>query len=374
MRCSSVGLSRRGVPARAWGHCGFLVLGVALLLAACSGGGPAVPAPAASGGAAQSPASGAAPAAAPTPLPLVPMQVGYGAITASYIPLYVAAEMKAWEKYGLDVELVHLPGNTGPQSLLAGQVPLVALSGFASAPSMIEGADFVIVATMIPRHTARIYGAYGVDTPQALRGKRLGVTRLGTLTHFGALLALREWGLEPDKDVALVSLNESANIYAGLASGAVDAGVLTDPHSFAAQKAGYPLLVDLVDWPVDSNSAGFTTTRSFLQQNRPQLMNFLRGYMEGHKRFFEDRAYSLDVLRKYARIEDPEVLDNTYALYVEKYFVKVPLPTVAGLQNIIDDYAEVNPRAKGIDATPMVDPSLIQDLQREGFFRQLGLE
>jgi hypothetical protein len=103
-------------------------------------------------------------------------------------------------------------------------------------------------------------------------------------------------------------------------------------------------------------------------------MNFLRGYMEGHKRFFEDRAYSLDVLRKYARIEDPEVLDNTYALYVEKYFVKVPLPTVAGLQNIIDDYAEVNPRAKGIDATPMVDPSLIQDLQREGFFRQLGLE
>ena len=48
--------------------------------------------------------------------------------------------------------------------------------------------------------------------------------------------------------------------------------------------------------------------------------------------------------------------------------------TVAGLQNIIDDYAAVNPRAKGIDATPMVAPSLIQDLQREGFFRQLGLE
>jgi ABC-type nitrate/sulfonate/bicarbonate transport system substrate-binding protein len=121
---------------------------------------------------------------------------------------------------------------------------------------------------------------------------------------------MREWGLEPDKDVALVSMNESANILAGMISGAVDAGVLTDPNSFAAQKAGYPLLVDLVDWPVDSNSAGFTTTRSFLQQNRPQLVSFLRGYMEGHKRFFEDRAYSIDVLRKYARIDDPEVLDG----------------------------------------------------------------
>jgi NitT/TauT family transport system substrate-binding protein len=368
------GARRHGSRGTARAERRFVVLGVVLLLAACSGGSPAAPAPAARTGAAQSPAAGSAPAAAPAAAPLVPMQVGYGAITASYIPLYIAAEMKAWEKYGLDVELVHLPGNTGPQSLLAGQVPLMALSGFASAPSMIEGADFVIFGTMIPRHTARIYGVYGLDTPQALRGKRLGVTRLGTLTHFGALVAMREWGLEPDKDVALVSMNESANILAGMISGAVDAGVLTDPNSFAAQKAGYPLLVDLVDWPVDSNSAGFTTTRSFLQQNRPQLVSFLRGYMEGHKRFFEDRAYSIDVLRKYARIDDPEVLDSTYALYVEKYFVKVPLPTVAGLQNIFDDYAEVNPRAKGIDAAPMVDPSLVQDLQREGFFRQLGLE
>src|SRR4051794_41840294 len=134
MRWSGGGSRRQGVRARAWGLHGFLLLGVALLLGACGGGSPAAPAPAASGGAAQSPASSAAPAAAPTTPPLVPMQVGYGAITASYIPLYVAAEMKAWEKYGLDVELVHLPGNTGPQSLLAGQGPLVALSGFASAP------------------------------------------------------------------------------------------------------------------------------------------------------------------------------------------------------------------------------------------------
>ena len=92
-------------------------------------------------------------------------------------------------------------------------------------------------------------------------GPLASVTRLGTLTHFGALTALREWGLEPDKDVALVSLNENANILAGLISGAVDAGVLTDPNSFAAAKAGYPLLADLADFPVEYNSAGFTTTK-----------------------------------------------------------------------------------------------------------------
>lgn len=348
-----------------------MALGAALLLAACAGGvAPPAPAPPSGSGAAPVPAA-AAPTAAP---PAVHLEVGYGAITASYIPLWVAAEMNAWQKYGLDVELVHLPGNTGPQSLLAGQVPLMALSGFASAPSMVEGADFVIFAVMLPRQTARIFGAYGLDNPQQLRGKRLGVTRLGTLTHFGALVALREWGLQPEKDVALVSLNDNASILAGLISGAVDAGVLTDPNSFAAAKAGYPLLADLADFQVEYNSAGFTTTRAYLQQNRPLLLNFLRGYLEGHARFFADRAFTLEVLRKYAQIDDPEVLDQTYAAYSEKYLVKVPLPSAASLQNIFDDYAQVNPRSRGLDAARFTDASLIQDLQREGFLHRLGLE
>jgi NitT/TauT family transport system substrate-binding protein len=349
--------------------------GAAGLLAACGGGSrPASPA---SGAAAPSAgAAAAAPTAPPPPTEAARthLAIGYAAITASYIPVYIAAEMHAWDKYGLDIELANLPGNAGPQAMLAGQVPFMALSGFASAPAIIEGADFVVIATMIARHTARIYGAPGVDTPAALRGKRLGITRIGTLTHFGAMLALRQWGLEPDKDVTLVQLNETSNSFAGMGTGAVDAAVLTDPFSFAAQKAGYPLLIDLVDTPVDYNSSGFTVTRTYLQQNRPVLLNFLRGYLEGHKRFFDDRAYAMDVLQKYARIDDPDVLENTYALYVEKYFVKVPLPSVASLQNIIDDYGEVNPRAKGLDASPYVDPTLIQDLQREGFLRQLGLE
>ncbi len=364
---------RRGFLGRRGAAQGRLMaaLGVLVLLGACAGGGaPSVSSQAPSAPAA-APTAQPAPSAAPQP---VHLPVGYGAITASYIPLWVAAEMNAWEKYGLEVELVHLPGNTGPQSLLAGQVPLMALSGFASAPSMVEGADFVIFAVMLPRQTARVYGAYGLDNPQELRGKRLGVTRQGTLTHFGALFALRHWGLEADKDVALVNLNENANILAGLISGAVDAGVLTDPNSFAAAKAGYPLLTDLADFPVEYNSAGFTTTRSYLQQNRPLLLNFLRGYLEGHQRFFADRAFTVEVLRKYARIDDPDVLDQTYAAYSEKYMARVPLPSVASLQNILDDYASVNPRARGLDAARLTDASLVQDLQRDGFLRQLGLE
>ena len=65
---------------------------------------------------------------------------------------------------------------------------------------------------------------------------------------------------------------------------------------------------------------------------------------------------------------------SKYALYAEKYFVRVPLPTVRSMQNILDDYAAVNPRAREVDAARLVDASYVQDLQREGFFRSLGWE
>src|SRR5262249_8464454 len=327
------------------------------------------------------------PAQAESGQPLTHVAIGYGAIAASYIPLWMAGEMKAFEKYGIDAELLHLPGNTGPQSLVSGQVPIMGLSGVASgegpirgwggfawAPRMSGGADLLIRTASPPRHTAQMYGVYGVDSPQALRGKRLGITRPGTLTHFGALVALREWGLKPDQDVTLVSLNESAAILTGMLSGAVDAGMLNDPNSFAAAKQGFPLLVDLADYPTEYISAGITTTRYYAQQNRALLLNVLRAYLEGHRRYFDDPAMAVDVLSKYARVEDPEVLEQTYRLYAEKYFVRNPFPSVRGIQNILDDYAQVNPRAKEVDATRLVDASFMQELQREGFLRAIGLE
>src|SRR5712692_2864142 len=98
----------------------LLTLSCALVLLACSPAPRAAPADAPGSGAAPAgAASGAAPAAqAPAQSqgsqPLTHVAIGYGAIAAAYIPLWMAGEMKAFEKHGVDAELVHLPGNTGP--------------------------------------------------------------------------------------------------------------------------------------------------------------------------------------------------------------------------------------------------------------------
>jgi NitT/TauT family transport system substrate-binding protein len=367
---------------RLWGAAALAGM---VLLAACAPAGPAAPGstrttPAAGASAPGAPA-GAAPAVQPTagaapasPPPLTRMTVGYGSAGGGYIPLWVAGDGGSFERYGLDVELVLLPGNLGPQSLVSGQVPIVGLTGFSSAPAMIEGADLLIIASVVNKLTALVYGVPGVDSPQALRGKRLAITRPGTLTHFGALLALRAWGFKPEQDVTFVSLNEVPAILTGMHAGAADAGVLTDLTAFTAAKQGFPLLVDLADLPTDYLASGFTTTNEYARQNRPLLLNFLKGYAEGLKRYYDDKPFAVEMIRKYVKIEDPEVQDRTYDVYAQKYYQRVPLPSVRSMQNILDDLAEANPRAREVDAARLVDPSFVQQLQAEGFFRQVGLE
>jgi ABC-type nitrate/sulfonate/bicarbonate transport system substrate-binding protein len=309
-----------------------------------------------------------------TPPPRVALTVGYGSAGGGYVPLWIAAESGAFAKYGLDVDLVLLPGNTGPQSLVAGTVPLMGLTGFASAPSMIEGADLVMIGAVVNRMTALVYGARGVDTPEALRGRRLGITRPGTLTHFAALLALREWGFQPERDVAFASVNTVPDILAALLAGAIDAGVLTDLAAFTAEKEGYPLLVDLSTLPTEYLATGFTTTRGYAAQHRDVLLRFLRGYAEGLKRYYDDKPFAFEMMRKYVQIDDPDSLERTYTLYAERYYTKVPLPRVQAMQNVLDDFAVVNPRAREVDASRLVDPSFVEELQREGFYRALGFE
>jgi ABC-type nitrate/sulfonate/bicarbonate transport system substrate-binding protein len=365
-----------------------LLLSILALTLACGGSAapsqPAAPAssaaskPAASGPAAASQsgapdATGAAtqPGAAP---PLTHLPVGYAANSAIYVPLWIAVETKAFEKYGLDVELAFLPGNASAQSLVSGQVPIVAMSGFASAPAIVEGADIAVIAATVQRHTAGIYAVPGVDSPQSMRGKKLGITRPGTLTYFGALVALREWGLRPDEDVILQNFGESSQILTGLLAGVVDAGVLSDPNSFVAAKQGYPELLDLSTVGSEYTNAAYNTTHAFARQNRALVLNFLRGYLEGHKRYFEDGALAKDLMRKYVQIEDQEILDMTYPLYRDRFFQRVPMPTVRGMQNIFDDYAGAQPKAREVDPARAVDTSFMEELRRDGFLRSLGLE
>ena len=210
-----------------------------------------------------------------------------------------------------------------------------------------------------------------IKTPQALKGKKIGISRFGTSDDFLLRYALTQWNLRPDRDVAIIQLGGSPEILAGLASGTVDAGLLSSPLHLRAAKLGSVLLADLSTIGIDYQGAGMVTTRSFVRDNRDTIRRYVRAYVEGLHRFKTDKAFSLKVLAKYTRIHEPEILEETYQHYAIRVMPKIPYPTTKGIQTVLDEIGTRNPKAKTLQPTAFIDVSFLKELEQSGFIKNL---
>jgi vacuolar-type H+-ATPase subunit E/Vma4 len=121
---------------------------------------------------------------------------------------------------------------------------------------------------------------------------------------------------------------------------------------------------------VDLQQTCVTVTTKYLRERRPVVKSFIQAYAEGLHRFVTDRDYSVQILKKYLRINDKEILDDAYAFYSER-LEKIPYPTLQGIKFIIDEMAERNPQAKNASPESFVELSVLQELDQSGFFKQL---
>ena len=125
----------------------------------------------------------------------------------------------------------------------------MAIGGTVVAPPVAEGADLVQISSSIHRLPSQIWAVRRSARSSAAR-QAAGHHPPGTLTDFSARLALRQAALKPAEDVILATLNDVPSILAGLIADATDAGVLTDPYTFAASKQGLRCS-PISDYPIE---------------------------------------------------------------------------------------------------------------------------
>jgi ABC-type nitrate/sulfonate/bicarbonate transport system substrate-binding protein len=208
-----------------------------------------------------------------------------------------------------------------------------------------------------------------VNSPQDLKGKNLGITRVGSSTYTAALQALKIWNLQADKDVTLLPLNEVPAILAGLQAKQVDAGVVSPPTSIQAKDSGYKELIDLATDGPDYPSVGISTTASFIQSHPDVVRRFVRGYAMGLERFKSDKQTGMTDMNKYLNLDDQNQLDQTWQAF-SKYLADPPEIPESGMEAVITDTAGDEPKAEGTKPTDYMDLSFIKDLESSGFFKQ----
>jgi NitT/TauT family transport system substrate-binding protein len=282
--------------------------------------------------------------------------------------VWVAYDEGLFREQGLDVELVNVPGTAQViQAMIAGEIHLSHLDPTSAVRATLEGAKLALVLGVNNRFGNQILSQPAIQDATALRGKTLGIGRLGGTYHSAALVALREWQLSPDRDVTLRQFADPSAILAGLDAGQIDAGLVTVPVPRSV-RARYHLLFDLTTQGPEYPSVSMGGPRPWIQANEEAVRRFVRAYISGDRRTRGDKAAALAAFRKYMRVDDAELLDDRYA----SYFTLVPaVPTIseAGFATLLQDLAAEEPRLVGYQVSDFVDLRFVRELEASGVLR-----
>ena len=299
------------------------------------------------------------------------LRVAYAAITAAFSIPWVAKEAGIFQRHGLDVELVYIAaGSRAVQTLVGGSIDIAAIGGPAGVDAKLAGADTVYVAIPVNRVIVFTVAAPQIQRVEELRGKSIGVTRIGTVTDYFTRLYLRQNGLVPDRDVMVRQTGGLPETVAALKAGQVHAGTFGFPAVLHAKAAGFRVLVDYSTQGFRYPLSGVVVTQKLLRSNEPAIRRFLEAHIEAAHRFKTDANFAMSVIGKYTQTTDRSMLEETQRVYASA-FERVPYPDPEDLKLGVTQVSETNPRARGADPRDFVDGRLLREIEASGFVKKL---
>ena len=310
-------------------------------------------------------------AAEPEAATLAKLRVGYPSPSASFFPLFATKEAGLLEKYGFDTEMVYVQGVQLVQVHVSGQLDLSSVSSVVYLQASVEGADLIQVASSIDNQLMKLMVHPTIAKPEDLKGKTLAVTRFGSLTDLLVRPALKNWGLEPQKDVKLIQIGRMPDIATAISQKSVDGGVISFPTSIQAEKMNIKTLLDFAESGFDIPATTVVVSRRYTKTHRDVVLRFLKAYVEGTRRLLTDRELGIRALRKYGGISDREMLATTYDLFTSRYIKKIPTVNAKGVENSLSLIAENNPKAKSRKAEEFMDTSFMDELEKTGFIKSV---
>jgi LysM repeat protein len=147
--------------------------------------------------------------------------------------------------------------------------------------------------------------------------------------------------------------------------------MLSAPTSLRAKKLGYPMLADLQMLGLEYQHTSIATTRSLIKSKPDLVRNFMRAYVEGVHYAKTHRRETMEIITKYLRTDDKDVLDDTYESIVANLVPEKPYPTLKGIQIILRELGIKDPNARSAVPEQFVDLTFIKELDSSGFVDRL---
>jgi NitT/TauT family transport system substrate-binding protein len=312
-------------------------------------------------------ANQAAPNAAPTrPATLTRVTISFSDKSASDLALFLAKTQDLFGKYGIDADLQFIASNTGVPALIADQTQFALIGGPETLGANVEGADLVAIFQNSGAQPYVMEVASAIKSVDDLKGKKLGISTVGSSSDTATRIALRAKGLNPDSDVAIVAVGSLANRMSAMLNGAVDAGLASPPDTLQLEDGGLHQLFDLSSIDMPPLAQCLVVKRSTINNQRDMVQRVINAMVAAVAVQKKDKAASQQALVDWADITDQRALDVAYD-YWTNHILRVP-PTlkVADFNGFADELAQRNEKAKGFDPSKMLDTSFVDAAAAQG--------
>jgi ABC-type nitrate/sulfonate/bicarbonate transport system substrate-binding protein len=300
----------------------------------------------------------------------VRVALGSISVNASVIP--IGKEAGLFAKHGLEVEPIYMGG--GMNSLAAvtsGSVQFLFAGSTANISARLGGADIVMLAVQSNKLDYTVFSLPEIQTPQDLRGKVVTGTRPGASADSALRLALRRWGLEPERDVIFISVAESQQgRLNALVKRVVAATVLTPPVSGMAKQLGMRELADLRRLDIEYPGTSIAAMGAYARSHPAVVESFLKGYIESLHFMRTEKERSVAALMRFLKMNDRSRAEEGYSYYVETW-PPMPYPSAAATKNALEFLAHRQPRAASANPEEFYDTSFLRRIEQSGFARSL---
>ena len=285
---------------------------------------------------------------------------------------WMAQEAGLFKKYNIDHELVFIASSgIVTAALLGGDAEMTVTGGIGNVIAYVRGStDVAFIGGVKNTMTQTLVAGGNIKKPEDLKGKRIGVSRIGGNSHYFTIQALRRYNMEPNRDFSFLQTGGDPETLAALISGGIEVANLTPPTDSQAIARGYHYVVYGPDLKIPYAATAFVTKRSLLAKRGQVVGQYMRAMAETARIMHTDREFVYKVLGKYLRIRDRSVLDSAYNAEIKVLEPRLVIKNEA-LQAILDEVAQTDPRAKKVKPQELIDSRYLDEMEKSGFFDQV---
>ncbi len=302
---------------------------------------------------------------------LIKVRVAYDGFSMTSAPLYYATQQGLFKKFGLDVNPIHIEGgSTLTQALIGGSID-IAQNGYTPvAAAAIQGADVVFIGGMSNKLPYQLVVKNTIKSAQQLKGGKIAISRYGSSTDSAADFALRHLGLKRN-EVSVLQLGGAATRMAAAISGQIDGTMEQQPDTAELSRHNYHVLVDVTEIAGDYPNTSYATTRAFLKKNPDSIKRYFMAMATAIQEFKRNPDLAVKLTAKFLDVKDEANARAAYQSYVNVYPPNLQV-SLKGIDLVLKEIAVNEPKAAKFKPEQLVDTSVLDGLEREGFFKKLA--